>query len=65
MKLQKQNWTLMVMKILRIPQVKELNPFASVSMKQIDALAEYVKDAHTNRSSVKLETILLVLKENA
>ena len=58
------NWTLMVMKVLRIPQVQKLNPYDLVSSKQIDALEIAFKSTLALGEKITMDLILNTLHAN-
>jgi hypothetical protein len=64
MKVERVNWTLMVMKVLRLKQVQKLNPYVEVSVKQMDALESVFKYTLANGGKVTMDLILNTLHEN-
>lgn len=58
------NWTLVAMKILRLPSMQKLNPYNEVSAKQLDALEDYLSNNY-GKKSIDPMSIIEVLNANA
>jgi len=58
------NWTLVAMKILRLPSMQKLNPYDEVSAKQLDALEDYLSKQY-GKDTIDPRGIIEVLKANA
>ena len=67
MKNKELNWTLLAMKILRLPSMQKLNPYVEVRGKQLDALEDYLSNLHALKKehTINAWDVLEVLKANA
>lgn len=61
---QREDWTLITMKILRLPIVQKHNPYDLVSVKQMDALEKYLRYTRSAGVQVTVKNVIDVLKEN-